>query len=173
VELDHFFLDDPDTLAIPMIFEKPSEGASQLSLTGSLQIKTRPSVVVNDVLAHIGRLLTAPGLDALGRFKVAKAGPDDAEDPDTALVIEFVGDLERIREMSLVRSDGSAVSDGQMSNWSERQARVVLFCSENIPKDAKLRIVPAGDPQVAAIPLRLHDIPIGKPTDDRQRQHMR
>jgi hypothetical protein len=171
VELDHFFLDEPNTLAIPMILEKPSEGATTLSLTGSLQVKSYPSILVADVLVQIGRPLATPGLDKLGRFKVAKPGPADAEDPGKALVIEFAGDLDNIADMSVVRGDGSKVSDSQMSNWSDRQARVVLFCSENIPQDAMLRIVPAVAPQVDTISLRLDDIPIRAETDDAWHLH--
>jgi hypothetical protein len=159
VELDRMFLDQPDELTIDLILEKPSDDAKSLSLTGSLQIKRQQSVSVTNILEHLGKPLSAPGLDRVGQLVVSAAKPEDAENPENALVIEFAGDPDRIQELVLLRGDGTQFSRGGMSSES-RRARAVLWGGERVPQDAKLQIVLAGEPKTDTVRVQFTNVPI-------------
>lgn len=164
VELDHFFLDRPDELKLHLILEKPSRDAKEISIAGSFQLVVGQSIVIDNVLAKLGKPLSAPGLDQVGTVSASLPRPDES-DVAGALAIDFRGDRAKIDDIELLDGDGQKISTGGTGSGSRQQARYIRWTGEKLPTDTKLRIALKKKPESVAVPITLSQVAIdGKPT---------
>jgi hypothetical protein len=161
VELDHFFLDEKSTLPINFVLEPPGDGAASLAkLEGTLKIKVRSSIVVPDILSKVGTTITEPKeLAQAGELKIVKPAADEGE-PGHVVAIDFIGNDDAVKEMSLVDANGESISTSHFSFGGGDKKHTVFESSEKLPAGTQLRVSLAGTDRTVVLPLKFENTKI-------------
>ena len=158
-EVKHFFLERPDLLHVQLTLEKPSADARQLTIEGSAQFDVRAAITIDNVLAQLKEPLAAPGLEKIGRLTASRPRPGEAE-PGEALAIDLIGDRTKVDDVELLDGEGQTISTGGTGMGSRRQARIIRWTGHPLPRDTKLRIILAGEPQRVTVPIKFSALAI-------------
>ena len=159
VELDQFFLDEPSTLSILFVLEKPGDDATALAhVAGSLKIKARTTFVVPDALGKLGEPLTEPE-ELVEQGQLTLEGPD-ADEAEHGLAVEFEGPDDVLHEAALLDGAGERIGSGSFNFSTGSRTRIVLQSDEPLPDDLQVRITLAGNERTLFVPLDFEDVPI-------------
>lgn len=164
IELDHFFLDRPDELFLAMGLTSPARGATAMtSFSGSLQLKTRTTVVIENVRDRIGQTLDNEDLRAGGPFQIVAPTREDG-DADSTVVVVCRGEGRQQHEVGLVDVDGQDFHTAVWRYHHDRESRYVLESTQPLPREVGLKITLAGSARVLTIPFDFRDVALNEGT---------
>lgn len=158
-ELDHFFLDQPDTLTLHLVVQNPPKNATAMALKGSFRLVIRETITVDQVLQKLNRPLAEAGLRQVGRFVPSRPRPSESS-VSGALAIDFTGNRQLIDDIELLDGKGNKISTGGTGGGSARQARYIRWTGEDLTPDTKLRILLNTEPKTVNVPLEFAELPL-------------
>lgn len=154
VDLDHFFLEQPDKLTHYLIIENPSPDATSVSIKGHFQLEVQPSVTIENIMSKLGRPLNEPELKPIGKF-VASLPAANESDVAGSLAIDFEGNRKLIKDIEILSEKGIKESTGGFGEGSNRKARIIRWTGEKLAPKSRLRIVLDQDPKLTRVPIQI------------------
>ena len=158
IELDHFFLERPDELVLAMGITGPARGAKQMkSFNGSLKLRTRTTVVVDNVRSKVGETLDDEHLKAAGPFMIVRPTEQDG-DANSTVVVVCRGSRRQQHDVRLIDSDGQEYHTAVWRHHSDDESRYALESTQPLPDGIGLRITLAGSARELTVPFAFENV---------------
>jgi len=154
VKLDHFFLDSPDEIVLHMGFTPASETKEIARANGTIKLKVRTSVHVENLPSKIGKSIDDPALQPFGDFKVV-APKRGSGNPNESVDIICKGDKRQNHKVMLVDRDGNVVQEHAWRSHGDDYTRYTLDAPSGITDETQLKIVLSGSERILVVPFQV------------------